>query len=122
MIERKIKMVMKKQKILKMRQLNKMVKKKLLHQEMDFPSKNYTKSDAKTEDNSLSTNKIAIDANLLVSRKTNNIKKNYKSTKILGQGSFGTVYLVKHKLLNNLFAIKIIKKSNKNEKDDILMK
>jgi calcium-dependent protein kinase len=85
------------------------------------PSKNYTKSDSKTEDNSLSPNKIAIDTNLLVSRGTNNIKNNYKRTKILGQGSFGTVYLVKHKLLNNLFAMKVIKKSNKNEKDDVLM-
>ena len=92
------------------------------------PSKNMgnspTKSSSKYEaklDNISSPNKVTIDTNLLVTRGTNNIKNNYKKTKVLGQGSFGTVYLVKHKLLNNFFAMKVIKKTNKSEKDEVLM-
>ena len=63
------------------------------------------------------SNKVTLDTNLLVARSTNDPKDNYKKAKILGQGSFGTVYLVKHKQINGYFAMKVIKKS-KNDKDD----
>ena len=85
------------------------------------PTKSSSKFETKIIDNISSPNKVSIDTNLLVTRGTNNIKNNYKKTKVLGQGSFGTVYLVKHKLLNNLFAMKVIKKTNKSEKDEVLM-
>ena len=67
------------------------------------------------------TNKVTLDTNLLVSKGMNNIKNNYKKAKVLGQGSFGIVYLVKHKQLNTYFAMKIIKKLNRKENEEMLM-
>jgi calcium-dependent protein kinase len=88
------------------------------------PSKNYTsnyspkkKETNETKQDTQISNKVTLDTNLLVTRSTNDLKENYKKAKILGQGSFGTVYLVKHKLINGYFAMKVIKK-NKNDKDD----
>ena len=64
-------------------------------------------------------NKVTIDTNLLTSGGTNNTFYDYHKIKLLGQGSFGTVYLVKNKKLNNYFAMKIIEKSsNDEEKED----
>ena len=64
-------------------------------------------------------NKVTIDTNLLTSGGTNNTFYDYHKIKLLGQGSFGTVYLVKNKKLNNNFAMKIIEKSsNDEEKED----
>ena len=64
-------------------------------------------------------NKVTIDTNLLTSGGTNNSFYDYHKIKLLGQGSFGTVYLVKNKKLNNYFAMKIIEKSsNDEEKED----
>ena len=64
-------------------------------------------------------NKVTIDTNLLTSGGTNNPFYDYHKIKLLGQGSFGTVYLVKNKKLNNNFAMKIIEKSsNDEEKED----
>ena len=83
------------------------------------PTKFSSKNESKLEDTS--PNKVTLDTNLLVSKGTNSIKSNYKKVKVLGQGSFGTVYLVKHKLLNSSFAMKVIKKTNKSDKDDIIM-
>ena len=88
---------------------------------LSSPNKNNSKNESKTEDSSFSKNKIAIDTNLLVSKGTSNIKNNYKRIKVIGQGSFGIVYLVKHKLLKTLFAMKIIQKTNINEKDEDVM-
>ena len=83
------------------------------------PTKFSSKNESKLEDTS--PNKVTLDTNLLVSKGTNSIKSNYKKAKVLGQGSFGIVYLVKHKLLNSSFAMKVIKKTNKSDKDDIIM-
>ena len=85
------------------------------------PNNNILNNDSNRDNNPSSPNKIKLDTNLLVTKGVNNIKNNYKRTKILGQGSFGTVYLVKHKILNNFFAMKVIKKINKSDKDDVLM-
>ena len=85
------------------------------------PNNNILNNDSNRDNNPSSPNKIKLDTNLLVTKGINNIKNNYKRTKILGQGSFGTVYLVKHKILNNFFAMKVIKKTNKSDKDDVLM-
>ena len=90
------------------------------------PSKNGSYSPSKTTRHESKSdlngvNKVTIDTNLLVAKGTTNNKNNYKRTKILGQGSFGTVFLVKHKLLNTYFAMKVIKKTNKIEKDEVLM-
>ena len=64
-------------------------------------------------------NKVTIDTNLLTSGGTNNTFYDYHKIKLLGQGSFGTVYLVKNKKLNNYFAMEIIEKSsNDEEKED----
>ena len=76
------------------------------------------KTHIKEEPKKKMSNKVAIDTNLLVSCGKNNPKDNYKRTKILGQGSFGIVYLAKNKLLNSNFAMKIIKKQIKNEEED----
>ena len=90
------------------------------------PSKNGSYSPSKTTRHESKSdlngaNKVTIDTNLLVTKGTTNNKNNYKRTKILGQGSFGTVFLVKHKILNTYFAMKVIKKTNKSEKDEVLM-
>ena len=53
-------------------------------------------------------NKIAIDTNILTSGGTKNMLNEYKKIKLLGQGSFGKVYLVKQKILKTNFAMKII--------------
>ena len=61
-------------------------------------------------------NNVTIDTNLLTSGGTNDPKLIYHKIKILGQGSFGTVYLAKNKKLNSNFAMKIIQKSDKDSK------
>ena len=63
-------------------------------------------------------NKVTIDTNLLTSGSTNSSLYDYHKIKLLGQGSFGTVYLVKNKKLNNNFAMKIIEKSNNDEEKE----
>ena len=63
-------------------------------------------------------NKVTIDTNLLTSGGANNPYYDYHKIKLLGQGSFGTVYLVKNKKLNNNFAMKIIEKSSNDEEKE----
>jgi serine/threonine protein kinase len=43
------------------------------------------------------------------------IKNNYKIAKVLGQGSFGKVYLAMNRNFENQVAIKVIKKSQVNK-------
>ena len=88
---------------------------------LNASNKNNSKDESKIEDSSTSPTKVVINTNLLVSRGTSNIKNNYKKLKIIGRGSFGKVYLVKNKLLNNLFAMKIINKTDDNEKEEDIM-
>ena len=63
-------------------------------------------------------NKVTIDTNLLTSGGTNDPKYIYNKIKLLGKGSFGTVYLAKNKILNTYFAMKIIEKANQDEKEE----
>ena len=49
-----------------------------------------------------------IDENVIVTKGVNNPRKIYMKEKVIGQGSFGTVYLVKHIQLQRYFAIIIV--------------
>ena len=67
-------------------------------------------------------NKVIIDINLLTSGGANNPYYDYHKIKLLGQGSFGVVYLVKNKKLNTNYAMKIIEKSaGDEEKEEEIM-
>ena len=65
---------------------------------------------------------VTLDSKILVGKGSRDPNQIYIRKKILGRGSFGTVYLVKHKDLTRYFAMKVIKKSpSKNEDEDDLM-
>ena len=55
--------------------------------------------------------------NLIIQEKGNPSKK-YKPTKMLGSGSFGSVYEAKNTIFNNIVAMKVIKKDPNNELDE----
>ena len=55
---------------------------------------------------------VAIDSNIFIVGKESKPDDIYSREKILGKGSFGTVYLVKHRQLHKYFAMKIIQKQN----------
>jgi len=65
---------------------------------------------------------IIIDGSLLVGKASGNINENYKRMKKLGEGSYGTVYLVNHNYSGQNRAMKIITKKNsgdENQKVDL---
>ena len=53
---------------------------------------------------------LVINNNVIVSESHSSIDANYEKLKLLGEGSFGEVWLVRHKLLGKEFALKIIEK------------
>jgi len=55
--------------------------------------------------------------NLIIQEKGNPSKK-YKPTKMLGSGSFGSVYEAKNTIFQNIVAMKVIKKDPNNELDE----
>jgi len=55
--------------------------------------------------------------NLIIQEKGNSSKK-YKPTKMLGSGSFGSVYEAKNTIFQNIVAMKVIKKDPNNELDE----
>ena len=61
---------------------------------------------------------VALDSKVIVAKGSSDPNKLYIRQKILGRGSFGTVYLVKHKYLSRYFAMKVIKKSSNNNNDE----
>ena len=66
---------------------------------------------------------VTLDSKVLVGKGSSDPNQIYIRKKILGRGSFGIVYLVKHKFLNRYFAMKVIRKSpskNSKEEDDLM--
>ena len=61
---------------------------------------------------------VTLDSKVLVGKGSSDPNTIYLRKKILGRGSFGTVYLVKHKDLSRYFAMKVIRKSSSNNKED----
>ena len=64
---------------------------------------------------------VAIDTNVIISKGELNPRDLYIRKKILGQGTYGTVYLVKHLKLSRYYAMKVIRKTSntKEEEEDI---
>ena len=60
---------------------------------------------------------IAINSQLVVSNNRENVFKQYKIIKKIGEGSYGVVWKVKHKKTNLIRAMKKIKKNNKTNDD-----
>ena len=65
-----------------------------------------------------SENLVLIDENVIVSKGVKNPREIYIREKALGQGSFGTVYLVKHIQLQRYYAMKVIRKKIKDISDE----
>jgi calcium-dependent protein kinase len=61
---------------------------------------------------------VALDSNVFVTKGGRKPEEVYIKEKTLGSGSFGTVYLVKHKQLHRYFAMKAIKKTSKSKVDE----
>ena len=55
---------------------------------------------------------LMLNNDIIISRAGGNIDDIYEKLKLLGEGSYGKVWLVKHKMLQKLFALKIIKRKN----------
>ena len=62
--------------------------------------------------------KVALDSHVFVSIGGKNPDDFYRREKTLGSGTFGTVFLVKHKQLHRYYAMKVIKKESKNKKEE----
>ena len=63
-------------------------------------------------------NVVSIDSNVFVVKGETSPDLFYIREKTLGHGSYGTVYLVKHKQLHRYFAMKVIRKSHKNKSEE----
>jgi calcium-dependent protein kinase len=63
------------------------------------------------EDNIKKKFSIVINPRMMASERKNPIEKNYEILEIIGKGGFGEVKRVKHKQLDIMRALKIIKKS-----------
>ena len=61
---------------------------------------------------------VSIDSSIFINQSILDPETVYSKEKILGHGSYGTVYLVKHKQLSKYFAMKTIKK-NPNKKKEL---
>ena len=61
---------------------------------------------------------VTLDSKVFVAKGSNDPNQLYIRKKILGRGSFGTVYLVKQKELSRYFAMKVIRKSSKNKDEE----
>ena len=53
---------------------------------------------------------LILNNNVIVSEATHNLEDIYQKIKLLGEGAFGEVWLVRHKLTGKDFALKIIEK------------
>jgi len=61
---------------------------------------------------------VTLDSRVIVGKGSTDPNQLYIRKKILGRGSFGTVYLVKQKELSRYFAMKVIKKTSKNKEEE----
>ena len=92
----------------------------------DVKTKEGNKSDEvkdnKNEDNNSKKNEekliVTLDSKVFVGKGTTDPNQLYIRKKILGRGSFGTVFLVKQKELSRYFAMKVIKKTLKNKEEE----
>ena len=90
----------------------------------DTNENNDKKKKGETTINDLSKNEtkttyvVALDSNVFVTKGGRKPDEVYIKEKTLGSGSFGTVYLVKHKQLHRYFAMKAIKKTSKSKVDE----
>ena len=66
----------------------------------------------------ITTNKLAINNDVIISKNEINPEKIYSKIKILGTGTFGEVWLVKHKDLKKEFAMKLIKKKENKPSEE----
>jgi len=65
-------------------------------------------------------NSIKFDSDLLISEAKKNPFNDYKEKKLLGEGSFGQVYLVKHKIIGATRAMKVIQKVEDIDENNIV--
>ena len=65
-------------------------------------------------------NSIKFDSDLLISEAKKNHFNDYKEKKLLGEGSFGKVYLVNHKIIGATRAMKIIQKVENIDENNIV--
>ena len=63
---------------------------------------------------------LVLDNNVLVSETNQQIDDIYERVKKLGEGAFGEVWLVKHKLFGKMFALKIIEKGPYSNDEEII--
>ena len=61
---------------------------------------------------------IQVNQEQLVIQEKGNPSKKYKPTKMLGSGSFGSVYKAENTIFHNVVAMKVIKKDPNNELDE----
>ena len=65
-------------------------------------------------------NSIKFDSDLLISEANKDPYKDYQEVKMLGEGSYGRVYLVKHKMIGAIRAMKIIQKVEDIDENNVL--
>ena len=65
---------------------------------------------------------VALDSNVIIAGGDAKPEDIYSREKVIGKGSFGIVYLVKHRQLHKYFAMKIIKKYNRSKTEEESLK
>ena len=63
---------------------------------------------------------VSLDSNVFITKSSQEPDLVYFREKILGSGSFGTVYLVKHRELHKYFAMKVIQKNPHINEENLL--
>ena len=77
-----------------------------------------SKNEKYTSTQDTTTNQLAITNDVIISKNETNPEKIYKKIKVLGTGTFGEVWLVKHKDLKKDFAMKLIKKKENKPSEE----